>query len=284
MKKTLQNLAFVGAVLGTGVLGGCADKSRSVQALTNPVQPTTYSEPKSPFPKGHVTGYDFKDKTQEDTPYNLERAVFYGDQFYAQAKPTDNQNELGFAFYRFEDVTREVDADTGNVKLVTDTKYVPTRVTSNCTDDSGDQCYVDKLTLSSRPSKVGDKTIPGIRVKIKRINVKEINDFIGSSYKTSQDDASYNIRTTMIAGEEYFFPRVPKSKTNDSGKLPFYLVPKTGAQLRIKNANGEITISGDVYRPIEFKLPKEKVINPVTSGTAVPQTSNKRFRVLQNNQ
>tara|TARA_Y100000296_G_C5170384_1_gene256976 strand:+ start:1297 stop:2319 length:1023 start_codon:yes stop_codon:yes gene_type:complete len=241
MRKTSTRLASLG--LAAVVLAGCNTLGSSKPRVTNQ------------FPQGHSNGYNFGERTQAQNPYNLERAVFFGDQFYVQARPTKERDELPFAFYPFKSVTRNIDVSTGKVTLTSDKMYVPRKVLSPCADDPQDQCYRDKITLSSNASKIKGRSVPGVKADITEIKVRG-NDFVGSSRVTSEEDAPYGIMRTNILGNDYFFPHVALSKTNDRGKLPFNLMPVRGAQIQIKNDGGNMTLENKnmVFRPVSVDL------------------------------
>ncbi len=80
-------------------------------------------------------------------------------------------------------------------------------------------------------------------------NVSE-KDF-GYKVITTEDGASFRIKTIKILGDEYFFPQVEDKKMSEQGKLSFYLIPVKGAKIKIQNICGNISLFNEnkIYRP-----------------------------------
>ena len=89
--------------------------------------------------------------------------------------------------------------------------------------------------------------------------IKEMadNSENGYGYKviTTENGASFSIKTIKILNEEYFFPTVEEKKINEKGKLPYYLVPVKGAKIKIDNKCGNMSIynENEIYRPTNPK-------------------------------
>jgi len=204
------------------------------------------------FPYKHIHGYNFQTRDQSKEPYKLERVVIYDEQYYAQE--TDKTPEtLPLVFLPFDNVTREIDLDRGHTGLYSTRKYAPKKVR----DAKGN--YIDEIAIEAeRDEKTG---IPGIKANIlclqqlkKRAGVPE-NSY-GFSIITTEEDASYGIKTMEILGKEYFFPHTSTKKSKDRGKLPFYLIPvkksPTNGKAKIRiNSNGHLSIFNrdNIYRP-----------------------------------
>tara|TARA_Y100000310_G_scaffold12797_2_gene13186 strand:+ start:203 stop:1114 length:912 start_codon:yes stop_codon:yes gene_type:complete len=262
MEKTLTRLALTGTLLGSLVVGGCSGVPEFLNRGSKP------EEVASLFPKGHGHGYKFEKRTQDKDPYELERAVFFGEEFYVQARATDNKSEMAFAFYPFDAVTRQIDLDTGKVTLTSSEMYVPRRAIAPCADNPTSQCYVDKITFKQGSSEIGGRNVPGISADIPQFDMVG-DDFIGSS--NVEKPATYGVMTTNILGRRVFYPHVGESRANEKGKLPFYIVPKKGSEMWIKHPDGQITLRNpdSVFRPTLVELGGLVTISP---GVAVERT------------
>ena len=194
----------------------------------------------SSFPEGHVTGYDFAEKSQSDNPYKLERVILYGDEFHVQvAEP--RENTLDFEFLPFDKITRKIDLDSGKITLNSDTRYVPVKVEGDYEEDK----WADRMKLRVSAS---DKTgVRGVSAEIEKIDPQAE---YGYSVVKTQEGAQYVIKTMEIRGKRYFFPHVSDKETDAERKLNFYLIPVDGAKLYIDNSDGSITIENEnqVYR------------------------------------
>ena len=195
------------------------------------------------FPEGHIIGYDFAEKTHSDTPYKLERVVIHGKQFYSQEADSTEKREgaLPFVFVPFDKATREIDLDSGKMRLIAGEKYMPVRVEL---DKDTEDRWADQVQLS--------RTGPR-RVKANVLRRKNEGDRYGSSFVTTENNAPYNIRTIEILGEKYFFPHTGRKSSEK--ELSFYLIPVEGAKLRIRNSDGSITIRNEdqVYIPVSVE-------------------------------
>lgn len=181
------------------------------------------------FPKGHISGYDFKSRDQSGTPYKLERLNIHGREYYAQelSKGNQSQDTLPFVFLPFDKVQRVIDLDTKRVHLESEEEYIP-------------KAELNQVALEK-------KGAYGISADIDR----ETTNPKGSSKVTTEDAAKFRIRTINILGERYFFPQVEEEKINEKNRLPFYLIPVKGSKFKISNSNGEITIENPnkIYYP-----------------------------------
>lgn len=198
------------------------------------------------FPKGHIQGVEYQTTNQSKVPYNLEEQVLYNQKYYLQEAEKE-QGKLPFIFYPFNKVQKILDLDSNEIQLDSKEEYFPTRV--EVTTGTKD-IWADEILLMSENSKLTG--VKGIRANI--ISSQELENIDNYGYKiiTTEDDASYSIKTIDILGEEYFFPHVADSKNLEQKKLPFYLIPVKGAKIKIDNICGNITIRNEnnIYRPI----------------------------------
>lgn len=199
------------------------------------------------FPEFHASGYGFRDRTEAEEPYILERAVIFEKEFYIQ-EVSGREGELPFIFLPFNETRRRIDADTGRLRLESDKNYIPRKVRIGSNNRLASE--VDLMMYRS------PEGIKGVRADIlsleelrRRVGVSKNN--YGFSGVTTELDAEYKIRTMSILGVEYFFPHV---KTNETGEqdLDFHLIPVKGSEIIIQNSDGMITLRnpGNIYRPI----------------------------------
>lgn len=237
--KNLTSKLIAGAII-VGTLSGCGNLIRPRE-----------------FPEGMIHGVDYKTMTQEAVPYRLEEQILYGDRQYFEQ--TNNlTNCLPMAIKRFVDITREMDLDSGKVELKTDKTYIPKKVElTNFTKDK----WADEIALTG----VGPF---GIKADVETIEelsgIAEVDkNIFGYKIVTTEEGASFAIRTMKILGNEYFFPMVENSKLNDKEKLNYYLIPVKGAKIKIKNTCGNVYIRNEnnIYRPELIKKPTKELKN-----------------------
>ena len=81
-----------------------------------------------------IHGYDFKNQTQNDSPYKEERIILHGQEFYVQRREPNDWTELPFEFLPFDKVLRVINLDTKfpneRVKLESEERYIPKKVES----------------------------------------------------------------------------------------------------------------------------------------------------------
>jgi len=231
--KNLASKFIIGSAI-IGMLSGCG-------SLIRPRE----------FPEEIIHGVEYKTRTQEEaTPYKLEEQILYRDRQYFEK--TDNiSNCLQMRIKRFVDTTRWMDSDSKKIELKSDKVYIPYKVESkNFTKDK----WVDEVELTGTGAF-------GVRANVETI--EELSELTGEDknifgYKviTTEEGASFGIRTVRILGEEYFFPMVENSKLNESGKLDYYLIPVKKSKIGIKNACGNVYIRNEnnVYRPTDVRL------------------------------
>jgi len=242
MVKTLRILLFLAAL---GVVG-CASLS------------------KRDFPEGHIHGVGYPTMSQSRIPYSLEEQVLYNKRYYLQ-EAEEKQGILPFIFYPFDKVQRVLDLDSNKITLDSAEKYLPIRV--EVVTGTKDK-WADEISLMARDSRLTG--VKGIRANI--ISAEELREIANTSknnygYKviTTEDNASFAIKTIWINEQEYFFPHVSDTKTFEKEKLPFYLIPVKGAKILINNSCENITIRNEnnIYRPV--LIDKETGL-PITSG------------------
>ena len=213
----------------------------------------------SSFPEGHVTGYDFAEKSQSDNPYKLERVVLYGNEFHVQSVEP-RENTLDFEFLPFDNITRKIDLDSGEITLDSDTRYIPVKVEGDYEEDK----WADRMKLRVSAS---DKTgVRGVSADIEKIDPQAE---YGYSVVKTQEGAKYVIKTMEIRGKRYFFPHVSDKETGAERKLNFYLIPVDGTKLYIDNSDGSITIENEnqVYRAISV----QDILEPEPKGPSPGQ-------------
>jgi hypothetical protein len=191
------------------------------------------------FPEGHINGIEYSSIDQNTVPYDLEEHVLFGERYYFQKRDYTSQGTLPFKIWNDEDVTRELDLDTNEATLISEKDYIPQRVeVEEYTKDE----WADWITLRTNGPY-------GIKADMTSTNITE--DTYGYSIITTEDNASFAIKTIKILDEEYFFPYVADNKTDEEGKLPYYLIPVKGAKIMIDNECGNLTIKNEnqIYRP-----------------------------------
>ena len=211
------------------------------------------------FPEGHIQEVEYQIIDQSKVQYSLEEQVLYNQRYYLQKAEAEEQGKLPFVFYPFDKVQRVLDLDSNEITLDSKERYLPMRVEiATGTKDK----WADEILLMSENSQL--TSVKGVKANI--ISAEELEKITDNSkdnygYKviTTEDDASYFIKTISILGEEYFFPHVADSKNSEQGILPFYLIPVKGAKIKIDNVCGNITIRNEnnIYRPILEKQKSE---------------------------
>lgn len=230
--KNLASKFIIGSVI-IGVLSGCGD-------LVRPRE----------FPEGMIHGVKYKTMTQETIPYKLEEQILYQDREYFE-ETNGISSCLPMRIKRFVDTTKWIDMNSKKVELKSDKIYIPYKVESKkFTKDK----WIDEVELTG----IGPF---GIRAEIETIEelsklAGEDKNIFGYNVITTEEGASFGIRTIKIFGEEYFFPRVENKKLNENGKLDYYLIPVEGSKVGIKNSCGNVYIRNEnnVYRPTEVRL------------------------------
>jgi hypothetical protein len=202
------------------------------------------------FPEKMISGVEYPIMTQDRIPYQLEEQVLYEDREYFYGKE-QTEETLPMVILRYDDVTRELDLDSGNIELQSKKKYIPRKVEAvKYTKDK----WVDGVVLRID----GPYGMKAYMMPLDEI--KRMNNISGKKYGykvvISEDGASFAFRTMKILGEEYFFPYVEDSKAKENGKLPYYLIPVKGAKIRIENKCGNLSIYNEnkVYQPIDPEI------------------------------
>lgn len=230
--KGLAGLAMMGIVAGTGF--GCANMRTNQTDL--------------------VYNFDFKNQTQNDSRYKIERVVLHGKEFYVKKREVKNETELPFELLPFDKTSRIIDLNAidprKRVKLESEESYISKRVEGI---NGKENNYADALILN--PNDNSQYKIKGIKSNVKKTDIGSLTnaEFNGSSIKKTEQNACYGIRKTTILGEKYFFPHVEEIKTNSNNKLNFYFIPVKGAKLKIRNSDGRISIENNdkIYRPVD---------------------------------
>ncbi len=243
MRKTLINLLLAGSLTFGQFIGtGCA--------------PTASAISKRNFPKSHISNYNIQKRNQNQTSYQLERVVLHNQDYYMRTRDTTEtrENQLSFAISRVGDNTLALDLDSSKAELLPKKEYVPVLAEFDGYDSTkNEDKWADRVALNARCS--GETGIRGIRAEItclEQLRTKQNipENSYGWTALTTEQDAGYSILTTTINGEEFFFPHIESQKA-DEFYLPFYLIPKKQAQLRIET-DGTIKIhnTNNIYRPL----------------------------------
>lgn len=198
------------------------------------------------FPKNHIHKVEYQIINQNKVPHKLEEQILYGERYYFQKMENPLPGTLLFEILPFNKITRINNLDTGELTLISKEKYIPKIVeVKKYTKDK----FADEIELTTKGK---------YKIKANVLCPQQLITRAGDSANkhgfkviTTQDDASYAIKTIKILGEEYFFPHVANNKINEKRKLPFYLIPIKRAEIKIKNSCGNITIRNEnnIYRP-----------------------------------
>lgn len=201
------------------------------------------------FPEGMISGTEYNTLDQSRAPYKLEEHVIYGERQYF-FKREKTPLTLPFEILDYNDITRILNLDSKKIKLKSDKKYVPVKVRSK---KGKKDIWADRIELR-RDGPSGIKAYMLCNSQIKKMADDSENGY-GYKVITTEDGASFAIKTIKILGEEYFFPLVEKKEMNKKGKKNFYLIPVKGAETWIKNKCGNIYINNEneIYRPINPK-------------------------------
>lgn len=216
MKNLASKLITIPLIVGT--LSGCGNLIRPRE-----------------FPEKMIHGVRYQALTQDIAPYKLEEQVLYGDRQYFE-KTNNLPNCLPIVIKRFADITRQINLDSGKIELQSEKIYIPKRVWN-----SKKNKWVSKITLRTDGPY---RTKAFISESGKRISENEF----AYNVLTTEEDASFALPTAKILNKEYFLIYVEDSKTNEDGKLNYYMVPKDGAGIDIKNTCGNLYIEGEIYR------------------------------------
>lgn len=255
--RGVRALTLAGLIVGSagliGATSGCATTHRPKQ-------------------DNYAYDYKFKNETQDNVPYKLEKVILHGKEFYVQGKNINNQEQLPFVFLPFDKIERVIDLNAKSskdrVKLESSEKYMPQLVIKEGQRDN----YVDILVF--RKDDNNKRRISRIRSNIRGVDPNKLcqTQFNGSSILETEQDASYGIRKARIFGEEYFFPHVAESQADQTDRLNFYLVPVKGAKLKIKHSDGTISLENEnkVYRPL--KVLKTKTLETEPQNAKTPST------------
>lgn len=239
---TKKGIAIISIPL---TISGCIS---SKKINKEPIEP----ENKKEFvntPEGHILGVEYPILTQDKVPYTLEEQVLYGERYYLQ-KTEKTPTTLEMSVLPYNDVIRELDLDANKIELTAKREYIPRKVEIKDGKDTKDD-YADEITL---------RTDGSYGLKAYMLSQSQLRDMANVSkdnygYKviTTEDGASFAIKTVKILGEEYFFPYVADKKVKEEGKLPFYLIPVKGAKIKIDNKCGNLSIynENEIYRPID---------------------------------
>lgn len=219
--KNLASKLIAGAVI-VGALSSCGNLTRRE------------------FPEKMIHGVKYQALTQDIAPHKLEEQVIYGDRQYFE-KTNKLPNCLPMVIKRFADITRKIDLKTGEIELESESIYIPKRVWNQKKNK-----WASKITLRTDGPYKTKAFISESEEKISE------NEFAYNAL-TTEEDASFALPTAKMLDKEYFLIYVEDSKTNENGKLNYYMVPIKGAKLDIKNICGNLYIEGEIYRGTDPK-------------------------------
>jgi hypothetical protein len=221
------------------------------------------------FPENHVHGVKYQTFNQRRVPYKTEEQMIHNERYYLE-QVEKTPTSLEFMILPFENSSRNLNVDNKKTKITSEEYYLPEKVIIS--GGATKEGYVDQIELMSVDSK---KTgVRGIKADI--LTKEEIREMAKTSknnygYKviTTEDGASFAIKTIKILRKEYFIPHVSDSETGQKGKLDFYLVPVEGSYIKIKNICGNITIfnKDNIYRPV--LISKEKIDELIGPGQVI---------------
>lgn len=207
----------------------------------------------SSFPKNHIHGVEYQTIDQSKVPYDLEEQVIYNDRQYFQ-EGEKTPETLPIIILQYNGTTRELDLDSSMIELQSKREYIPRKVESK---EYGKDKWIDGVVLK-RDGPYGIKANLTCLEQLKDEAEDSANES-GFKVITTEDGASFAIRTIKILEKEYFFPRVEDNKINEPGKLNYYLIPVKGAKIKIENKCGNLLIHNEnnIYRPIDPELFEE---------------------------
>lgn len=200
------------------------------------------------FPEGHISGVEYKSIDQSKSPYKLEDQVIYDKRYYLQ-EIGEMKESLPMLFYPWDKTQREMDLDSGKMKLNPKEMYLPRLV--EIADGKKDK-WADWITLTS----TGTYGIKAYMTSLEALSKRKTeSNGIGYKIITTEDDASFIVPTMTILEREYFVILVEDKKMDEKGKLPFRMIPTKGAKIRIDNVCGNLSIYNEnqVYRPVLIK-------------------------------
>lgn len=199
------------------------------------------------FPEGHISGVEYKFLDQSKVPYRTEDQIFYDRRYYLQ-EIGKMQESLPMLFYPWDKTQRELDLDSGKIRLNPKEMYL-LRLEEGETKGKKDK-WLDGVILTNTGIHGTKAYISSLEEIRKRGGI--LGDNWGYKVITTEDDAAFALPTAKIMGEEYFVVLVEDKKMDEKGKLPFRVIPTKGAKVRIDNICGNLSIYNEnqVYRPV----------------------------------
>ncbi len=229
MKNTLTSLILTGAVALSAASMGC---KRNPERLLPQLPPIAEQFPLIDVNSAgqydtswNVTSNRLSKVTGNQSPFSLEYVVRAGVQ-YAIGKavePKTNEHS-NIILYAMDSTSIVIDDEARKVEPLSTRVYVPTLVTNS----QGELLGKANLTMNGPE---------GTRTKRQAINLNSGGVTYGV-VKYSEADADYNIKTLVMAGEEFYAPLANTAPTN---ALSFYLIPKVGTKREI-TPEGEIVL------------------------------------------
>ena len=219
------------------------------------------------FPEGHISGVEYPKLSQKRVPYKLEDQIIYDKRYYLQ-ETAQMQNSLPMLFYPWETTSRELDLDSGEIKLTSKEMYIPVLVER---EKKGEDKFADGITISST-GKYGTKAYMTSMEELKKREGISGNNY-GYKIITTEDDSAFMLYTMKILGEEYFVALVEDNKIAEAKKLPFYMIPVRNSKIKIDNICGNLSILNEnkVYRPsLITKMPVDSQTQNIIYSTPEP--------------
>ncbi len=213
---------------------------------------STVNEVNREFPKGHISGVEYKTLNQSAVPYKLENHFLFDIRYYLQ-ETAGTQENLPMLFYLADENVRDLDLDSKELNLNPRKMYLP-RLVEGETKGKKDK-WLDGVNLENKGIYGTRAYFPSLEELKKR---KESSNSVGYKVITTEDDATFFLPFEKILGENYFIVKVEdkkleaEKKDKKTDKLSFYMIPLKGARVWIDEKCGNISIynKNKVYRAI----------------------------------
>jgi len=199
----------------------------------------------------NIKGAELKKVTNKDSIYNLERIVINENDLYVESNKYATNKEKNIIFRKYDESEKIIDDGERKTIVTSDFIYVPTRLGTKETDPILCDCPERKITRLA----LSDAGKFAVKAQIKKYDVSGVQ--AGIIGETNKSD-SFNIRTMVINGEEFYTPAIEDSALNNKDipeGLSFYMLPVKGTKKGI-DSNGRLTLineEGEIYKPIKIE-------------------------------
>lgn len=200
---------------------------------------------------GNIKGAELKKVTNKDSRYSLERIVINENDLYVESNEYATNNEKNILFRKYGESEKIIDDEERKTTVTSDFMYIPTRLGTKETDPILCDCPERKITRLA----LSDSGRFAIKAQIKKYDLSGVQ--AGIIGETNKGD-SFNIRTMIINGEEFYTPAIEDSALNNLDipeGLSFYMLPVKGTKKGI-DSNGRLVLineNGEIYRAIKIK-------------------------------